>query len=113
MSSYYVYILASVSYRLYIGMTNDLRRRVYQHKNKLIEGFATKYNINRLVYFEETSDVRSAIAREKQLKGWLRFRKYKLIESMNPQWRDLAVDWFTEEAIPERSFTPREAENHT
>jgi len=75
-----------------------------------MEGFTSRYNINRLVYYEETNDSRAAIAREKQLKGWLRWRKYKLIESVNPQWRDLAEEWITENAIPERSFTSLRSE---
>ncbi|EDX73193.1 hypothetical protein MC7420_4440 [Coleofasciculus chthonoplastes PCC 7420] len=79
---------------LYTGVTNDLYRRVYEHKQKLIPGFTQKYNINRLVYYQETSDIREAIAREKQIKGWLRAKKIALIESINPQWRDLSADWF-------------------
>ena len=74
-------------------MTNDLQRRVYQHKNKLIEGFTTKYNVNRLVYYETFGDVRDAIAREKQIKGWLRKKKIALIESTNPKWQDLSEEW--------------------
>lgn len=79
---------------LYTGVTNDLYRRVYEHKQKLIPGFTQKYNINRLVYYQETSDIKEAIAREKQIKGWLRAKKITLIESANPQWRDLSADWF-------------------
>ena len=79
---------------LYIGVTNDLQRRVYEHKKKLVEGFTKKYNITKLVYYEETHDVTTAIEREKQLKGWLRKKKVVLIESMNPYWEDLAKDWF-------------------
>jgi putative endonuclease len=89
--TYYVYILASKSRRLYIGMTNDLSRRIWEHKNKVVEGFTKQYNIDRLVYFEETSDVRSAIEREKQLKGWGREKKITLIETINAAWEDLAV----------------------
>jgi len=91
--SYYVYILASRSRRLYVGVTNDLERRLYEHKNKLVEGFTSKYNINRLVYFEEGSDVVAAIEREKQIKGWLREKKIALIESSNPGWNDLSEAW--------------------
>ena len=94
MNSYYVYILTNRSKTLYTGTTNDLHRRWYEHKQKLIPGFTQKYNINRLVYYEETSDVREAIAREKQIKGWLRSKKLALIESKNPEWRDLGADWF-------------------
>ena len=79
---------------LYIGITNDLVRRVYEHKQKLIDGFTKKYNMTRLAYFEETNDARSAIAREKQIKGWLRKKKISLIEPVNPEWKDLAEDWY-------------------
>lgn len=79
---------------LYTGVTNDLKRRVYEHKSKLIPGFTSKYNINKLVYFEETPDINSAITREKQIKGWLRRKKIDLIESVNPEWKDLSEDWF-------------------
>ena len=96
MKQYYVYIMTNRSGTLYTGMTNDLKRRVYQHKRKLIPGFTTKYNIMRLVYYEETNDVRAAIAREKEIKGWLRKKKIALIESTNPKWKDLAADWFKE-----------------
>ncbi|WP_269546327.1 GIY-YIG nuclease family protein [Coleofasciculus chthonoplastes] len=94
MNTYYVYIMTNRSKTLYTGVTNDLYRRVYEHKQKLIPGFTQKYNINRLVYYQETSDIREAIAREKQIKGWLRAKKIALIESINPQWRDLSADWF-------------------
>jgi len=79
---------------LYTGVTNDLIRRVYEHKNKMVEGFTKKYNIMKLVYFEETSDVQAAIEREKQIKGWLRSKKIALIESKNPEWKDLSEGWF-------------------
>jgi putative endonuclease len=78
---------------LYTGVTNDLQRRVYEHKQKLVPGFTAKYNITKLVYCEVTADVNSAIAREKQIKGWLRVKKINLIESNNPNWLDLAEDW--------------------
>jgi len=94
MRQYYVYLMTNRSKTLYLGVTNDLLRRVYEHKQKLIEGFTKKYNITRLVYFEETSDARSAIAREKQIKGWLRQKKITLIERVNPDWKDLAEDWY-------------------
>ena len=93
MKTYYVYIMTNKSRTLYTGVTNDLRRRVYEHQHKLVPGFTSKYNITQLAYFEETSDVRSAIAREKQIKGWLRAKKIALIESQNPTWRDLSTDW--------------------
>ena len=94
--TYYVYIMASRSHTLYIGMTNDLQRRVSQHKLGTINGFSKRYRITSLVYFEETSDVIAAITREKQLKGWLRHRKIELIEATNPHWRDLSRDWQSE-----------------
>ncbi len=94
MNSYYVYILTNRSKTLYTGVTNDLLRRVHEHKQKLIPGFTQKYNINRLVYYEETSDVTEAIAREKQIKGWVRAKKIALIESRNPEWLDLSTDGF-------------------
>ncbi len=93
MKNYYVYIMASKSRTLYIGVTNDLARRVHEHKNKAVEGFTARYNIDRLVHHEETTDVNAAIAREKQLKGWLRSRKVELIEATNPAWEDLASEW--------------------
>jgi putative endonuclease len=94
MTHYYVYIMTNRSGTLYVGMTNDIRRRVWQHKHKLIQGFTKRYNITRLVYYEETPDVASAIAREKQIKGWLRKKKTALIESCNPDWKDLSDGWY-------------------
>ncbi len=93
--SYYVYILTNKSGTLYTGVTNNLERRVYEHKNKFIDGFTKKYDLTRLVYFEEASDINSAISREKQIKGWLRKKKIELIRSLNPRWLDLAQEWFT------------------
>ena len=92
---YYVYILTNKSGTLYTGVTNNLERRVYEHKNKFIDGFTKKYDLTRLVYFEETSDINSAISREKQIKGWLRKKKIELIRSLNPRWLDLAQEWFS------------------
>lgn len=89
-ASYFVYIMTNKSQTLYIGVTNNLERRVFEHKNHLIKGFTRKYKINKLVYFEETSDVTVAVAREKQIKGWKREKKIALIESMNPGWKDLS-----------------------
>ncbi len=94
MKSYYVYIMTNRSKTLYTGVTNNLERRVYEHKNKLVSGFTHKYNITKLVYYEETSDVNSALAREKQIKGWLRSKKMALIESENPEWKDLSHEWY-------------------
>ena len=90
MRQYYVYIMTNRSKTLYTGVTNDIERRVYEHKQKQIDGFTKKYNLTMLVYYESTDDVRSAIRREKQIKGWLRSKKIALIESMNPLWRDLS-----------------------
>ena len=92
MNQYYVYIMTNKSKTLYTGITNNLQRRVYEHKQKLIPGFTSKYNINQLVYYEITSDINVALSREKQIKGWLRSKKITLIESVNPEWRDLSVD---------------------
>jgi putative endonuclease len=78
---------------LYTGVTNNLERRIYEHKQKLVPGFTTKYNITRLVYYEATDDIGAAIEREKQIKGWLRRKKIALIDAVNPEWRDLSVDW--------------------
>jgi putative endonuclease len=86
----FVYILAGKSGVLYIGVTSQLNIRVLQHRHKLIDGFTKKYNVTRLVYFESFGDIRTAIAREKQIKGWRRARKIALIESKNPTWSDLA-----------------------
>ena len=94
MRHYYVYILANNYATLYIGVMNDLERRMYEHRQRATPGFASKYNCTRLLYYEETNDVSVAIAREKQLKGWLRKKKVALIESVNPDWRDLSADWF-------------------
>ena len=90
---YSVYILANETRMLYIGVTNDLERRLSEHKLKLADGYTRRYNMTRLVYYENLPDVRDAIAREKELKGWRRARKIGLIEAMNPRWRDLSEDW--------------------
>ncbi len=90
MKDYYVYILASKKNgTLYIGVTNDLIRRIYEHKNNIVEGFTKKYNIHELVYYEKTNDSYSAIQREKRMKKWNRQWKIELIEKSNPQWKDL------------------------
>ena len=90
MKDYYVYIMTNKSKNLYTGVSNNLTRRIYEHKNKLIEGFTKKYNIDKLVYFELFNNVGDAIRREKQIKGWLRKKKIALIESINPEWKDLS-----------------------
>ncbi|MDD4995251.1 MAG: GIY-YIG nuclease family protein [Patescibacteria group bacterium] len=86
---FYVYIMASLSGTLYIGVTNDLERRVYEHKNDSVEGFTKKYQCHRLVYFEEMDNISDAVLREKQLKRWRRDKKEFLIKTLNPQWQDL------------------------
>jgi putative endonuclease len=91
---YFVYILTNRSGTLYTGVTNDLVRRVWEHKRKLVPGFTAKYNIDRLVHFDETSDVSAAIAREKQIKGWSRAKKVALVETANPGWIDLSIEWY-------------------
>jgi putative endonuclease len=96
MKHYYVYVMTSPSGTLYTGMTNDLKRRVYQHKHKLVEGFTEKYNVTRLAYYEETQDVQTAIAREKEIKSWRRSKKLELIKSLNPKWQDLSDGWYDE-----------------
>ena len=91
---YFVYILTNKhNTTLYTGVTNNLERRLYEHRHKLVEGFTKRYNLDKLVYYEATTEVRSAIEREKQIKGWTRSKKDCLIETMNPQWRDLSIDW--------------------
>lgn len=87
---YFVYIMASDSGTLYIGVTNNLERRVYQHQHGLIEGFTKKYDCKKLVYFEHTTEIQGALAREKELKGWIRKRKEALIKTKNPSWKDLS-----------------------
>ena len=91
---YYVYLLSNRTRTLYVGVTNDLQRRINEQKSKLVEGFTKRYHLNYLVYFEETADVSVAIAREKQIKSWRRAKKIDLIESSNPQWKDLSLDWY-------------------
>ena len=92
---YYVYILTNDRGNvMYIGMTNDLRRRLHEHRQELVDGFTKKYHVHKLVYYEQTSDVNAAIAREKQLKGWNRKRNNALFMSMNPESNDLSDQWF-------------------
>ena len=89
--TYYVYLLTNWNNKvMYVGVTNNLKRRIYEHKNKLIKGFTEKYNLNKLVFFEETQDVTSAIAREKEIKKWRREKKNQLVNRMNPNWKDLS-----------------------
>ena len=93
MQQYYVYIMSGKSGVLYVGVTNNLERRVYEHKHKLLPGFTAKYNVDRLIYYEATQDISAALAREKQIKGWRRAKKISLIEEMNPGWKDLSLEW--------------------
>lgn len=94
MKQYFVYILTNFTNKvLYIGVTNNLQRRIYEHKQKLVDGFTKKYNLTRLVYFEEFSRIEDAIAAEKKIKGWLRIKKINLIESKNPSWSDLSLSF--------------------
>lgn len=93
MNNYYVYILTNWNKKvMYIGMTNNLERRVYEHKNKLIDGFTKKYNVNKLVYYEISNSSISAIVREKEIKKWRREKKNKLVESKNPEWKEIDIN---------------------
>ena len=97
MKTYYMYIMASASRTLYTGVTNNLERRVSEHQRKLIPGFTSQYNINRLVHYEVFRDIRAAITREKEIKGWRRIKKIALIESTNRDWKDLSDGWYGRE----------------
>jgi putative endonuclease len=92
MNTYYAYILTNKSGTLYVGVTNDLNRRIFEHKNMLVTGFTSDYNLDRLVYFEESNSVNDAIAREKQLKRWSRAKKLALVRSTNPEFIDLCSE---------------------
>jgi putative endonuclease len=109
MRSYFFYMMANRSRTLYCGVTNDLVRRVCEHKTMVRKGFTSRYLIDRLVYLEETNDIYAAIAREKQVKGWRRARKIELIESVNPKWEDLSVKLGLVTAEMLRSFRPHAA----
>ena len=100
---YHFYIMASRSRTLYCGVTSKLEKRVWQHKNHRIPGFTDRYNIERLVYCEHHSDIRSAIAREKQIKRWSRQKKLTLIERQNSTWLDLSEDWYQENPVLRRN----------
>ena len=106
--TYAVYILASRSLNFYIGVTSNFHKRVWQHKNHTFGGFTAQYQIDRLVYYETFDDVRKAILREKQLKGWIRAKKIVLIKSRNPTWLDLSEGWY-ENAGPSTPLVVRAA----
>ena len=108
---FYTYILGSLSGTLYIGMTNNLARRIWQHKRHEIAGFTATYGVDRLVYFESFDDVRTAISREKQLKRWTRQKKIALIEMLNPSWIDLSKEWYEGDRGPSTSL--RSAQDDT
>src|SRR5262245_46166087 len=94
--SYFVYILANSARMLYVGVTNDLKRRLHEHRTKAVPGYTRQYDITRLIYFEATHDIRAAIEREKKIKGWTRAKKVALIEAQNAAWADLSAGWFDE-----------------
>jgi len=96
--TYYVYIMSSLSRTLYTGVTNNLERRIFEHKQGQLGSFTARYNVNRLVYFEEFGDINQAITREKEVKRMTRRRKIALIDSLNPDWRDLSLEWEQSEA---------------
>ena len=106
MRQYYVYVMSNKSKTLYVGVTNDLERRVSEHRNGLVRGFTKRYRVRRLVYYEATGSIEAAIAREKQIKGWLRERKVALIESANPEWEDLAREWFGQDTSGRQRGVP-------
>jgi putative endonuclease len=94
MKLYYVYLLTNWNNEvMYVGVTNNLARRMFEHKNRLIKGFTEKYNLNKLVYFEEAQDVMSALTREKEIKKWRREKKNRLVNLANPDWKDLSTEW--------------------
>ena len=95
MKQYYVYIMTNKTNRvLYTGVTNDLLRRVYEHKNHINQGFTSRYQVHKLVFFDMAGDVNAAITYEKRIKGWTRSKKIALIEEMNPEWKDLSDGWY-------------------
>ena len=105
--TYYVYLMASKFRTLYTGVTNHLERRVLQHRRRLLRGFTSHYNINRLVYFEVFGEIIAAIAREKQIKSWGRMKKVALIESVNRDWKDLSAGWYGGQRDSEKSTSAR------
>lgn len=100
MNQYYVYIISNwTGVRIYTGVTSDLEKRLWQHKNKTFDGFSKKYNLNKLVYFETYEDPENAIKREKEIKAWRREKKNNLIETKNPQWTDLSDGWYEDSSL--------------
>ena len=92
--SYYVYILTNDwGNVMYVGMTSNIERRLYEHKQELADGFTKRYHVHKLVYYEQTNDAYAAVTRERQLKGWMRKRKNELVETVNPNWEDLSTSW--------------------
>ncbi|HWT67361.1 MAG TPA: GIY-YIG nuclease family protein [Terracidiphilus sp.] len=108
--SYFTYIVASRSHTLYIGVTGNLQKRIFEHKWQECEGFSSRYNCDRLVWFERFQDIQQAIAREKQLKGWRRSKKVTLIEEVNPTWADLSREWYDVEPADYRRAQDRLAD---
>ena len=101
----FVYILASKTRVIYVGVTNDLVRRIWEHRSGAVAGFTRRYGVDRLVYYEACADPAGAIRREKQIKGWARVRKVAMIESSNPTWNDLAEHWFVDVSSDDPSHT--------
>jgi putative endonuclease len=105
LKDYFVYIITNKNKSvLYTGVTNDLERRVAEHISGLVKGFASRYRLNRLLWFESTPNITAAISREKEIKGWLRSKKVALINSLNPEWTDLAADWFQDAIVRDSSL---------
>ena len=109
--TYWVYIMTNRSGTLYTGLTGDLARRVHEHRHRLVPGFTSRYRIDRLIYAESHTDVRDAIVREKQIKGWSRAKKLSLISTTNPDWRDLGTEWFAP-AEARRPWVSKTSRNH-
>jgi putative endonuclease len=105
LKDYFVYIITNKNQSvLYTGVTNDLEQRMAEHIAGLVKGFSARYHLNRLLWLESSPDVKSAIAREKEIKGWLRAKKVALINSLNPEWKDLSVDWFQSAVVRDSSL---------
>ena len=110
MKEFFVYFMTNHNNKvLYVGVSSNLEARIWQHKNKMIEGFTEKYNVTKLVYFEPFSDGRNAIQREKQIKNWKRSKKDFLVNKMNPEWKDLSLDWYQKDPSASLGMTKQEA----